>query len=226
MAQARKILLVGGNSGIGAALREQLEEDGCELVLAHRSGDPAVDITDDAPAFPEVDGPLHGLAYLPGSILLKPFHGLGVDDFRRDYELNLLGAVKALQAYRRPLQQAGDASVVLFSTVAVRTGMPFHASIAAAKGAVEGLVRSLAAEWAPKVRVNAVAPSLTDTPLAGKLLDGEKKRESAAQRHPLQRYGEPGDIASAAAWLLGPQSGWVTGEVLHVDGGMGAVRTL
>ena len=120
---------------------------------------------------------------------------------------------------------AADASVVLFSTVAVSQGMPFHASVAAAKGAVEGLVRSLAAEWAPKVRVNAVAPSLTDTPLAERLLNNDAKREGAAKRHPLQRFGTAQDVANAALFLLGDESRWMTGQVLGVDGGISTLRT-
>jgi NAD(P)-dependent dehydrogenase (short-subunit alcohol dehydrogenase family) len=221
---AKPILLVGGNSGIGAALAERLRARGAELITAHRSGTPSFDATAENPDFPDPGGPLGGLVYLPGSINLKPFQSLKPADFEEDFRINVLGAVKTLQHYQKALKEAGDASVLLFSTVAVGTGMPFHASVASAKGAVEGLVRSLAAEWAPKVRVNAIAPSLTDTPLATRLLRNDKQREAGDQRHPMQRIGQPEDVANLADFLLNPANGWITGQVWNADGGMGAVR--
>ncbi len=219
-----QILLIGGNSGIGAALAELLQQRGFTVLMAHRSAGQPLNITDEQPDFPVVEGPLHGLVYLPGSINLKPFASLKPADFRSDFEINLVGAVKTLQHYQKALHDAESASVVLFSTVAVGTGMGFHASVAAAKGAVEGLTRSLAAEWAPRVRVNAVAPSLTDTPMATRLLRSDAQREASAKRHPLARIGQPADVAAAAAFLLSDESAWMTGQVLHVDGGMGALR--
>ena len=162
--------------------------------------------------------------YAPGSINLKPFRGLKRSDFEHEFAINALGAVDVLQWAQKTLTATPGASVVLFSTVAVTQGMPFHASVAAAKGAVEGLTRSLAAEWAPKVRVNAIAPSLTNTPLAERLLNNEAKQEAAAKRHPLQRVGTPEDIANAALFLLSEQSSWITGQILGVDGGMSALK--
>ena len=144
--------------------------------------------------------------------------------FREDFELNLLGAVRALKASMPALKAAPMASVVLFSTVAVTTGMPMHSSIAAAKGAVEGLTRSLAAELAPKIRVNAIAPSLTETPLAAKLLRTERQRTAAAERHPLAKVGDADDLAAAAEFLLSQEAKWITGQVLPVDGGIGSLR--
>ena len=169
---------------------------------------------------PEIDG-LTGIVYCPGSINLKPFHRLTQDDFLDDYQKNVLGAVRVLQFYFRTLKK-NKGSVVLFGTVASQQGMPFHASIAAAKGGLEALARSLAAEWAPNIRVNIVNPSLTDTPLAEALLSTEQKRENAAQRHPLKKIGTPKDIAKAAVFCL--ENDWVTGQSIGVDGGMSSVR--
>ncbi len=225
-------LIVGGSSGIGRALVENLLAGDHDIhVWSRQRRDlPAavtfteLDVTNEASdlsaAVPES---LDGLVYCPGNIDLKSFRSLKAEAFRESFELNVVGAVRCLQAAERSLKRSGKASVVLFSTVAVQRGMPFHAAVAAAKGAVEGLTRSLAAEYAPAVRVNAIAPSLTDTPLAGKLLATDDKREASAKRHPLQRVGEPGDIAAMAAFLLGDQAGFVTGQVIGMDGGLSVI---
>ena len=168
---------------------------------------------------------LDGFVYFPGSISLKPFHRLTAEDFQRDLQVNLFGAIAALQSALPALKASGNASVVLFSTVAVAQGMPMHASISAAKGAVEGLAKSLAAEWAPTIRVNVIAPSLTDTPLAGALLNSDLKKEAAAKRHPLQQVGRSEDMATLVAHLLSGHARFMTGQVLHVDGGLSSVRT-
>jgi NAD(P)-dependent dehydrogenase (short-subunit alcohol dehydrogenase family) len=167
---------------------------------------------------------LDGLVYLPGTINLKPFRALKSADFLHDFEVNVLGAIKVLQAALKALKAGDSSSVVLFSTVAVAQGMPFHSSIAASKGAIEGLMRSLAAELAPAIRVNAIAPSLTATPLASKLLSTPEKMEASAKRHPLQRLGKPEDVAAMAAFLLGKQSSWITGQVFAVDGGLSQLK--
>lgn len=228
-------LIAGGTSGIGATLARALSGGDAQVHVLSRNepAEPltgvhyhACDVTADTPELPELEGPLDGLAYLPGSLTLKPFHLLRPEAFRRDYEVNVLGAVRTLQHYLPRLKEAPQAAVVLVSTVAVETGMPYHASVASAKAAVEGLARSLAAELAPRVRVNVVAPSLTDTPLAGSLLNQDAKRERAAERHPLGRVGAPEDIAAAIRFLLGPESTWITGQVLHVDGGLSRLRLL
>lgn len=225
----RKILIIGASSGIGAALT-RLAQGQFQIYSISRSDvEPGFSehfncdvLTDPLPA---LDEPLVGLVYCPGSINLKPFATIKLDQFRQDFELNLLGAVRCLQHYQRNLQAADTASVVLFSTVAVNTGFPYHATVAAAKGAVEGLTRSLAAEWAPKIRVNAIAPSLTNTPLAERLIREDSKKQAAAARHALNRVGETEDIAQMALFLLSDKAGWITGQIMSVDGGISAVRT-
>jgi NAD(P)-dependent dehydrogenase (short-subunit alcohol dehydrogenase family) len=156
---------------------------------------------------------------------LKPFHRLTAEDFLNDFRVNCLGAVAALRSALPALKTAESASVVMFSTIAVAQGLSFHASIAAAKGAVEGLTLSLAAEFAPKIRVNAIAPSLTDTPLAGNLLNSDVKKEASAKRHPLQQVGDPEDVAQLVAFLLSDASRFFTGQILRPDGGLSSVRT-
>ncbi|AXG73970.1 SDR family NAD(P)-dependent oxidoreductase [Flavobacterium arcticum] len=177
-------------------------------------------------AFPAIDAEIDGLVYFPGTINLKPFHRINENDFTTDFTISALGAAAFVQAYLPQLKKSAIASIVFISTVAVGTGMPFHASVAMAKGAVEGLTRSLAAEYAPKVRVNCVAPSLTDTPLAGRLLASEDKMEAAKNRNPLKKIGTPNDLAQAITFLLGANAAWVTGQVLAVDGGMNKLRLL
>tara|TARA_B100000524_G_scaffold313682_1_gene191087 strand:- start:6820 stop:7482 length:663 start_codon:yes stop_codon:yes gene_type:complete len=217
----KKTLIIGGTKGIGKAILEELSGHECYVISRSEStlsNHFVVDaLTGD---LPEIDG-LTGLVYCPGSINLKPFHRLTQDDFIDDYQKNVLGAVRVLQFYFRTLKK-NQGSVVLFGTVASQQGMPFHASIAAAKGGLESLARSLAAEWAPSIRVNIVNPSLTDTPLAEALLSTEQKRENAAQRHPLKKIGTPQDIAKAAVFCL--ENDWLTGQTIGVDGGLSSVR--
>jgi NAD(P)-dependent dehydrogenase (short-subunit alcohol dehydrogenase family) len=229
-------VVVGGTAGIGLEITRRLAAKERPVVVISRSAASVaeltgvthveVDVTRDEIDMGSLPERIQGLAYCPGSIRLRPFHRLNEVDFLADLQINLLGAVKAIQACLPGLKKADSpSSIVLFSTVAVATGMPFHASIASAKGALEGLTRSLAAEFAPKIRVNAIAPSLTDTNLAKTLLSDDGKRSAAADRHPLKRFGNPGDIAAAATFLLEDSSSWVTGQVIAVDGGMGALRT-
>lgn len=232
----KSFVVVGGSSGIGLEITRLLAKKEHKVRVVSRSADSLVDlgdvthlqkdITSDPLEADTLPNKIHGLAYCPGTIRLRPFHRLKEVDFTTDWQVNFIGAIKAIQACLPAMKKAElPASIVLFSTVAVGTGMPFHASIASAKGAIEGLTRSLAAEFAPKIRVNAIAPSLTDTNLAQTLLSDDGKRAAAAERHPLKRFGNASDIATVATFLLEDQSTWITGQVIAVDGGMGAVRT-
>ncbi|TFV92398.1 SDR family oxidoreductase [Algoriphagus kandeliae] len=225
--KGKNIVIIGGNSGIGKALADSCQAQGANLYLFSKSGEvtTALDTSLDFGEIPGLPEVIDGVVYTPGTINLKPFHRISIEDFRQEMEVNFFGAVRVLQACLKGLKRSNHASVVLFSTVAVQTGMGFHAGIASAKGAVEGLTRSLAAEWAPyHIRVNAIAPSLTDTPLASALLSTEDKREASNKRHPLGRFGTPEDIAQAANYLLSEDSSWMTGQILHVDGGMSNLK--
>jgi NAD(P)-dependent dehydrogenase (short-subunit alcohol dehydrogenase family) len=232
----KEFVVIGGSSGIGLDIVRLLTQSTQRVTVISRSIPASsemkavrhvpLDITRDDIDVSSLPDRIQGLVYCPGSIRLRPFHRLNAEDFLSDLEINLLGAVKAIQACLPGLKRAdAPGSIVLFSTVAVKTGMPFHASIASAKGAIEGLTRSLAAEFAPRIRVNAIAPSLTDTNLAKALLADDGKRAAAAERHPLKRVGNPTDIAAAAKFLLDDSASWITGQIIAVDGGMGAIRT-
>lgn len=234
--QGKNILIVGASSGIGFQLAQNLLQAGANVFSASRHAPnlpPSVThlnwdaMQPDNKIFSELPAILHGVVYCPGSISLKPFNRLNINDFQNDFQVNVLGAVQVLQAVLPALKKANGASVVLFSTVAAQTGMSFHASIATAKGAIEGLTRSLAAEWAAaKIRVNALAPSLTDTPLAKQLLSTDEKREASNKRHPLGRVGTSSDLAAAAAFLLSDQASWITAQIIGIDGGMGNLKMI
>ena len=233
MSERKNFLIIGGSSGIGAALTKQLAPEH-NVYVASRNPETdtgleytsiKLDIISETIALEQLPNQLHGFVYTPGSINLKPFKGLKETIFLDDFRVNVLGAIKNLQIITPLLQSAESASVVFFSTVAVQMGMPFHSSVATAKGALEGLTRSLAAEWAPKIRVNAIAPSLVNTPLAERFLNNEVKAMKVNERHPLKRVGTAEEIANAAAYLLSDDSSWMTGSVLQLDGGIGNIKT-
>ncbi|MGD1944676.1 MAG: SDR family NAD(P)-dependent oxidoreductase [Croceivirga sp.] len=226
----KNILLIGGSHGIGFEMAKALHSN-CTVYVASRTKDHLYnldvnhipfDATLDELDASQLPDTIHGFAYCPGSINLKPLKMLSLDVFREEMELNFFSLVKVVKSILP--RMAEGASMVLFSTVAVHTGMPFHTSIAAAKGAIEGFAKSMAAEYAPKLRVNCIAPSLVDTPLAGRLLSNDKKREMMSQRHPLKRVGQAEDIANLAVFLLSDKSTWVTGQILGVDGGMSTLN--
>ena len=231
---SKTYLLIGGSYGIGNDIIDQLPKDS-EIIVASRSpeglaGKPvkhiAFNVIEDTLPLEQLPSKIDGFVYCPGSINLRPFRGLKPEAFYNDFEVNVMGAVRCLQSIQPLLAASEQASVVLFSTVAVQTGMPFHASVAVSKGALEGLARSLAAEWAPKVRVNVIAPSITDTPLANRFLNNDAKKEKASLRHPLKRIGTTEDVANMATFLLTDKSSWMTGQVLGLDGGMSSLNVV
>lgn len=224
----KNILLIGGSYGIGLAIAKELQFEN-NVYIASRSNENLADVkathiafdaftdTIDTSLLPNV---IDGLVYCPGSINLRPFKGLKPEAFETDLQINFLSLVKVIQSVLPNLLASEQASIVAFSSVAATMGMPFHTSVAASKGAIEGFAKALAAEYAPKIRVNVIAPSLTDTPLADKFLNNETKQEKSAERHPLKRFGKPEDSAQMATFLLSDKSSWISGQIFHVDGGM------
>lgn len=228
----KNYLIIGASSGIGQALAGHLASDGYRVFgtyhlnkiessenLRYYNLDVTTDF--DLDFLPEQ---LDGLVYCPGSINLKPFNRIQSEAFLDDFQLQVLGAIKVIKKAIPVLRKSESSSIVLFSTVAVQSGFSFHTQVAVSKGAIEGLTKSLAAELAPNIRVNAIAPSLTNTPLAAKLLNTEQKRDANADRHPLKRIGTAMDIAQTAAFLVSEKSSWITGQIIHVDGGMSSLK--
>jgi NAD(P)-dependent dehydrogenase (short-subunit alcohol dehydrogenase family) len=233
-ATMKTFVIIGGSTGIGKELCEQLASEGNKVIATYNKTEMKSNFSNleyhhldvlaeniDFSFLPEV---IDGFVYCPGAIQLLPFKRLKEETIIEDYRLQVIGAVKCLQGALASLKKSAEASVVFFSTVAVQSGFNFHTQVAMSKGAIEGLTTSLAAELAPSIRVNAIAPSITDTPLASKLLSSDDKKEANATRHPLKRIGTATDIANAAAFLLSDKSSWTTGQIIHIDGGMSAVK--
>jgi len=227
-------LIIGASSGIGKKLSEQLIASGNSVYATYFKNTPVsssglshyhyINVLDDNNTLDFLPESLDGLVYCPGSINLRSFERIKPADFIADFNLQVAGAIKLIQLALPRLKISENASIVLFSTVAVQTGFPFHAQVSASKGAIEGLTKALAAEFAPKIRVNCIAPSLTDTPLAASLLNTDQKREASALRHPLKKTGTTQNIADMAEFLLSEKSSWISGQIFHVDGGMSSLK--
>lgn len=223
-------IIIGGSRGIGSALTHKLIVRGERVITVARGADGVAgsehivaDVVNDGLPEAALPGELAGMAYCPGSIDLKPLKSIKAEELRAAFELNVVGAFRCAQQCAERLKRVPGSGIVFFSTVAVQRGIAFHAGVASAKGAVEGLTRSLAAELAPAVRVNCIAPSLTRTSLAEKLLSSPEREKASAERHPLKRVGEPEEIAAMAAFLLSDDARWITGQIIGVDGGMSAI---
>jgi len=226
-------LVVGGSSGIGLQVTNQLASAGHTVHATYNTNSIAstgnihyhnINVLDENINLDFLPASIEGIVYCPGAISLRPFNRIPADDFIKDYTLQVVGAVKIIQAALLKLKESKNGSIVLFSTVAVQVGLNFHSLVASSKGAIEGLTKALAAELAPTIRVNCIAPSLTNTPLAASLLNSDQKIEANAQRHPLKRVGTPLDIANAVEFLLTDKSSWVTGQILSIDGGMSSIK--
>ena len=233
MLENKNIFIVGGSNGIGLSLIKQISSKNNiysasrnqnnlnDYNVKHIKYDSVNDLEIDTSILPDK---IDGFVYCPGSINLRPFNALKIESFLEDYKINFLGAVKSLQKIIPFMKKSDNASIVFFSTVAVSTGMPFHSSVSSSKGAIEGLTRSLAAEFAPKIRVNSIAPSIVKTNLSEKFLNSDLKLEKSGQRHPLGRIGKVEEISKLAAYLLSDNSSWITGQVIKIDGGIGSIR--
>ena len=228
----KNYLVIGGSSGIGKEISEILsfenivfstsrnDLNGTNENIRHIKYNVLEDELDTELLPDQIDG----FVYCPGTINLRPFRSLKLETFRSDMELNLIGAIKTLQIILPKLQKSPFASIIFYSTVAVKTGMPFHSSVSSSKSALEGLTKSLAAEFAPKIRVNCIAPSIVNTPLANKFLNTEDKIEKAAARHPLNKIGTAKEIAQLSQYLLDEKSKWITGQIINIDGGISSVK--
>jgi len=227
-------LIIGASSGIGKKLAEHLSESGQQVFGTYFKNElPShtpllqyypLNVLDETLTLDFLPETLAGVIYCPGSINLRPFERIKPADFINDYQLQVIGAIRVIQAVASKLKKIENATITLFSTVAVQTGLPFHSQVSASKGAIEGLTKALAAEYAPSIRVNCIAPSLTDTPLAAVLLNNEQKREANSLRHPLKRIGTTEDIANMVEFLISPKASWITGQIMHVDGGISTLK--
>ena len=228
----KNYLVIGGSSGIGKEISELLSNENIVFSTSRNELNESnenirhikYDVLEDELDPELLPDQIDGFVYCPGTINLRPFRSLKLETFRSDLELNLIGAIKTLQIILTRLQQSPSSSIIFYSTVAVKTGMPFHSSVSSSKSALEGLTKSLAAEFAPKIRVNCIAPSIVNTPLANKFLNTEDKIEKAAARHPLNKIGTAKEIAQLTQYLLDDKSKWITGQIINIDGGISSVK--
>ena len=228
----KNYLVIGGSSGIGKEISELLSNENIVFSTSRNEINESnenirhikYDVLEDELDPELLPDQIDGFVYCPGTINLRPFRSLKLETFRSDLELNLIGAIKTLQIILTRLQQSPSSSIIFYSTVAVKTGMPFHSSVSSSKSALEGLTKSLAAEFAPKIRVNCIAPSIVNTPLANKFLNTEEKIEKAAARHPMNKIGTAKEIAQLTQYLLDDKSKWITGQIINIDGGISSVK--
>ena len=230
----KNYLIIGGSSGIGKQLTLDLSNNDHQVYSTFHNNMPEkespnihyhqLNVLDKDMNLDFLPKTLDGLAYCPGSINLKPFEKVTPSDLLEDYNLQIIGLSKVLQKTIHNLKHAPQSSVVLFSTVAVQKGFPFHCIVSSTKGAVEGFTKAMAAEYAPHVRFNCIAPSLTDTKLSARLLRTESQRNIQKEHHPLKRIGIPTDLSNMAQFLLSDKSSWITGQIMAVDGGKSSLN--
>ena len=221
----KNFLIIGGTKGIGKAIVEEVIEHNKITCLSRNNTDFVHKnyshvkfdaLSDDLPDLDSIDC----LIYCPGSINLKPISTLSLDDFRNDFELNVIGAVRAIKKYLPLLKKSETASILLFSTVATKLGMPYHATVSVAKSGIDGLVKTLGSELAPKVRINAIAPTITNTDLASKILRNEKVVENMVERHPLKMILSPKEVAKMASFLVSEDASSISGQIFNMDAGI------
>ena len=228
----KNILIIGGNSDIGLEINNLAKAEGYsvygtsrdEAISSNYDNFIHLDPNQNLDALDEIPEDIHGLVYCPGTINLKSLQRLTLEDVKAEMEVNFYGAFNVIKKVLPNLKKNDGASVVLFSTVAANTGMPMHSSIAASKSALEGFAISLAAELAPRVAINCVAPSIVDTKLASHILSTDERKEASAQRHPLKSIGTSKSIATSAYFLLSAKENWITGQVISADGGLSTLK--
>ena len=221
----RNILIVGGTKGIGKAIVDELIDNSKVICMSRNITDFThdnythfqIDSTKDD--FPDIEN-IDTLIYCPGSINLKPISTLSIENFREDFELNVIGAVKAIKKYLPVIKKGENPSILLFSTVATKLGMPYHASVSASKSAIDGIVKTLGAELAPKIRVNAIAPTITNTELASKILRNEKVVENMIERHPLKKILSAKEVSKMAKFLISNDASSISGQIINMDAGI------